>query len=242
MERVIYDRMRTLEADHWWFTGRRSVISAVLSDLRLPRNARILEAGCGVGGNIELLRRFGEVSALEPDAPSRAYVEARTGLAPSDGRLPDGLPYAPGSFDAVCAFDVVEHVDDDRGAVAALASLLAPGGRLVVTVPAFQWMWSRHDELHHHKRRYTKAEMVALLADAGLTPVKAGYFNTLLFPLAAAVRVLKRALGVTTEDDRMPPRTINALLHWLFSLERGLAVKGGLPFGLSILAVGQRPA
>src|SRR5436190_5925703 len=242
MERAAYDRMRVLETAHWWFLGRRHVLTRLLAGLALPPRARILEAGCGVGGNIEMLAGFGTVAAFEPDEPSRDYVGARTGVTPVEGFLPDRVPYKKKSFDAVCAFDVVEHVDDDRGAVAALADLVAPGGYLIVTVPAYQWMWSRHDEVHHHKRRYSKAGLMEVFETSGLTPVKVSHFNAVLFPLAAAVRLAKKLARIDSDDDQMPPAFVNTLLRRLFSLESGWLARHDLPFGLSIVAIAQRPA
>ncbi|HEY2661485.1 MAG TPA: methyltransferase domain-containing protein [Caulobacteraceae bacterium] len=242
MERLIYDRMRTLEGAHWWFVARRTILSRLIGDLPLPPRARLLEAGCGVGGNIDMLRAFGQVEAMEPDGPSRDYVRQRLDLQPADGRLPDGLPYEARSFDGVFALDVVEHVEDDRAALAALGELVAPGGFLFVTVPAYAWMWSRHDELHHHKRRYTKGQIQALIGATGLSLVRASYFNTLLFPVAAAVRVLKRVMGSESEDDRMPSPAVNGLLRGLFSLEGHWLAWARLPFGLSIVAIARREA
>lgn len=240
MERHVYDRMRGLEQSHWWFAGRREILGGLIGDLALAADARLLEVGCGVGGNVEMLRRFGRLEGLEPDAPSRAYVQARHGLALADGCLPDDLPYAPASFDAVFALDVVEHIDDDRAAVAALARLVASGGYLVLTVPAYDWMWSAHDLAHHHKRRYTRARLVELLARSGLTCVKASYFNTLLFPLAALVRLTKRLFRLTGDEDVTPPKMVNQLLRRLFSAEAGWLRRAGLPFGLSIVAIARR--
>ena len=240
MERVIYDRIRTLEVNHWWFTGRRRILTGLLEDLALPPHARIIEVGCGAGGNIEMLRAFGEVTAIEPDEESRAYVSQRLDMPVRHGLLPDGLGVGPGGFDAVCAFDVVEHVDDDDAAVKGLAGLVDPGGYLVITVPAYGWMWSHHDVLHHHKRRYRKAEIETLVRGAGLEVVRSTYFNTLLFPAAAAVRLAKKALRINTEDDAMPPRSINALLSGVFGAERGWLKRRSLPFGLSIIIIGRR--
>jgi SAM-dependent methyltransferase len=241
MERVIYDRLRALESTHWWFTARRKLIGQAIETCGLPANARILEAGCGTGGNIELLRRFGTVRAMEPDAVSRAYIGETYGLEVDDGLLPAGLPYAPGSFDLVCAFDVIEHVDDDGASLRSLGELLAPGGVLMVTVPAYQWMWSHHDELHHHKRRYTRGEFVRVVEGAGLSVAKATYFNTVLLPLAVGVRMTKRTLGLKSEDDRMPPPWLNRLLGGVFAAEAPLIRKGALPLGLSILVTAGRP-
>lgn len=240
MERVVYERMRELEQDHWWFVGRRKLLGRVLGGLGLPERAKILEVGCGVGGNLPLLGRFGEVQAMEPDAQSRGYIQDRLGRPVADGLLPDGVPFEAGAFDAVCSFDVIEHVDEDAASVARLAELAKPGGVVVATVPAYAWMWSRHDELHHHKRRYLKPEFEALFRAAGLTIVKASYFNTLLFPVAAAVRVAKRALGLSGEDDTMPPAWLNRMLTGVFGLEAAWVARSSLPFGLSILVVARR--
>jgi SAM-dependent methyltransferase len=240
MDRLIYDRIRELESDHWWFVGRRKVLRRLLRRLGPPAGARILEVGCGAGGNVPLLREFGAVAALEPDDESRAYASERLGLAIDTGLLPDGLPYDPESFDLVCAFDVVEHVDDDAGSVRALARLVKPGGAILTTVPAYPWMWSHHDVLHHHKRRYLLPAYRALFEAAGLKVESATYFNTLLFPLAAVQRTAKRLLGDNSADDAMPPTWLNKALAGVFSLEAPLAAGPGLPFGLSIAVIARK--
>ena len=242
MERVIYDRIRDLESQHWWFVARRRVLNRLIQRLAPPPQANILEVGCGAGGNIPLLQAYGPVTALEPDTDSRAYVAERFGIAVDGGLLPDGLTYDPASFDLICAFDVIEHVDDDAGSVAALAALLKDGGALLTTVPAYQWMWSHHDALHHHKRRYTLGQYRKLFAQAGLQVETAGYFNTLLFPLAAAQRVVKRWLKDESADDAMPSPWLNRTLTAIFGLEAGPASAGLLPFGVSIAVIARKPA
>jgi SAM-dependent methyltransferase len=243
VERAIYDRLREIEQDHWWFAGRRAVLTAEIGRLGLPENARILEAGCGTGGNLAMLQQFGQVSAIEPDAPSRAYAAERSGADVREGWLPNGLPELGGSFDMVCAFDVVEHVDDDRGAVAALAHQLKPGGKLVVSVPAYAWMWSAHDAAHHHKRRYVRGQMRELMEAAGLRVRRVTHFNTLLFPPIAAVRLFKTAMRREGgDDDALPPAPLNRLLGRLFAAEAGVLKAVDLPFGVSILAVAEKPA
>lgn len=240
MERVAYERMAELQGSHWWFSGRRAVLTRLIGQLPLPKSPRILEAGCGVGGNLAMLQSFGTVSALEPDADSRRHVLQTQGVTAKDGALPSELPWKPGSFDLTCAFDVIEHVEDDAGAIRALADMTAPGGRLVVTVPAYRWLWSRHDDIHHHKRRYRRSEMKALFEAAGLKIEKASYFNTLLFPLAAAVRLLGRLFGAHGGADTMPPAPVNALFSKLFAAEAGWVAKSSFPFGLSIVVIGKK--
>lgn len=243
MERAIYDRLREIEQDHWWFTGRRAVLTAELRRLGLPKDARLLEVGCGAGGNLAMLKAFGEVCAVEPDGPSREYAAAR-GLADvREGWLPGGIPDFGAPFDLACAFDVVEHVDDDAGAVAAMAAQLRPGGRLMVTVPAYAWMWSAHDAAHHHKRRYVRREVRRLIDGAGLKVRRITHFNTLLFPPIAAIRLANTALKKEGGDDEaLPSPAVNRLLGGLFGAERGLLAMTDLPFGVSILAVAEKPA
>ena len=243
MDRSAYDRMRFLQDNHWWFRGRRTILSGLIGALTLPHPAKVLEAGCGPGGNLTMLRRFGQVTGLEPDEASRAYASERMGVKVEGGMLPDGLPFEPASFDLVCAFDVIEHVDDDAGSVAALGRLLKVGGYLATTVPGQPWMWGQHDALHHHKRRYRLRDFRRLFDAAGLTVLKASYFNTLLFAPIAVVRLAKLALrSKSADDDSLPPEPINGLLGALFGAELHWLKHAPLPTGVSIVVIAQRLA
>lgn len=242
MERAIYDHLRDHDGEHWWFVARRRILGRLIQTLNLPDQPKILEVGCGAGGNIPLLKQFGDVQAVEPDAESRDCAAQRNGVPVHGGLLPDGLPLMPETFDLVCAFDVVEHVDDDRGALRALAKLAKPGGWVLTTVPAYQWLWSRHDELHHHKRRYVLPEYRALVEGAGLTIEGGTYFNTLLFPAAVAQRQVKRWRGDDSPDDAMPPKFLNRLLKSIFALEAPVVARSGLPFGMSIAVAARKDA
>jgi SAM-dependent methyltransferase len=242
MERAIYDQMRVLQEGHWWFAARREILAGEIARLPIPRPAQILEAGCGPGGNLAMLQRFGEVCAIEPDEASRTYAAERNGVEVKGGFLPQTAPDFGKAFDLVACFDVIEHVPDDAGAVARLAQYLKPGGFMVTTVPAYAWMWSDHDAAHHHKRRYALAPYRRLFEQAGLKVRRASHFNSVLFPPIAAVRLAKNAMGRTGGDEAMPPAPLNAALKSLFGLERALLRVGDLPFGVSILLIAEKPA
>lgn len=240
MERDVYDNMRRIERSHWWFRARREILSDQLEQFGLSKDARILEVGCGTGGNLPMLARYGAVTGMEPDAESREYAMEQTGISVLPGFLPGPLPDFGGPFDLVTAFDVIEHVDQDLDSVVALGDLLKPGGRMLTTVPAHPWMWSAHDAAHHHKRRYRKAEFLRLFQEAGLRLIKTSYFNTLLFPPIAAVRLVKRRAD--GGDDALPSATVNRLLTSVFAFEKHLLRMGSLPFGVSLLVAAERPA
>jgi SAM-dependent methyltransferase len=237
MERAVFDRMAEHDETHWWYVARRRILARLIArEARLPADARILEIGCGTGHNFGMLRRFGRLEAVELDAHARALASRRLGHAVIEARLPE-LAGVGRDFHLVAMLDVLEHVDDDVGALRAAADRLAQGGKILLTVPAFQWMWSAHDVAHHHKRRYSRTALRRVASKAGLETKKIGYFNSLLFPVAVAARTAGRLLGRDSSDDRMPPGLVNALLGAVFGLERHLVGRVPLPPGLSLFAL-----
>jgi SAM-dependent methyltransferase len=240
MERAVFDRMAEIDSEHWWFSARRDIIAGLIErQAALGRRLRILEVGCGTGSNLELLKRYGEVDAIEPDDPARALASARSGIAVKGGLLPDGVKLDDGAYDLIVLLDVLEHIPDDKGTLAALRSKLAPGGKLMVTVPAAPWMWSAHDLAHHHHRRYTAKTLTDVFQAAGFKVRYRSHFNTILFPLIAAARIAGKLLRRGGGDDAIPPRPVNKLLKSLFGAERHLVGRAALPFGVSLALVAE---
>lgn len=235
-----YLEMADTEARHWWFVGRRMILSRLLKSLHLPPNASILEVGSGTGGNLKMLSTFGHVSAMEMDATARSICSEKTGgqFDVRPGSCPKNIPFENQKFDLICMFDVLEHIDEDVETLTALKALLADGGRILITVPAYRWLLSAHDEFLHHKRRYSKLEFRQKIAAAGFHLSKVSYFNTILFPIAALVRLKDRLLGNTKPTGgSVPPPLLNDLLTTLFGSERFFLAKMGFPFGVSLLGV-----
>jgi SAM-dependent methyltransferase len=181
MERVVYDQMAELDERHWWYKARREVLAALIRRLApLPPGGQILEIGCGTGHNLPMLSGFGHVDALELDDAMRGLAEKRLGREIMRAPLPEIADVPDRRYDLIGAFDVIEHIDDDHAAVASIATKLKPGGKFVMTVPAHAWMWSAHDVVNHHKRRYSKRSLKALITGSPLHLDRVGYFNSLL--------------------------------------------------------------
>jgi SAM-dependent methyltransferase len=238
MERVVYEQMAELDQRHWWYRARREVLAALIRrSVRPPPNARILEIGCGTGHNLAMLGEFGKVDALELDEEARALAEKRLGREVMSAPLPELAGVRERHYDLIGAFDVIEHIDDDRAALASIAARLKPGGKLVVTVPAHQWMWSAHDVVNHHKRRYSKRALKQLIEASPLRLEAIGHFNSLLFPVAVAQRLASKLSGKEDADLKLPPAPLNAALERTFAAERHLIGRLPLPPGLSLFAV-----
>ena len=238
MERAVFDRMAAHDGQHWWYTARRRILhDVIVREISLPARPHILEVGCGTGHNFDMLRQFGELDALEIDDPAREIAQIRLGREVGTAPLP-ALPGVPDAhYDLVALLDVLEHVEDDEGALRGIARKLAPGGRVLITVPANPWMWSAHDTVHHHHRRYTQGTLSAVAARAGFAVQTLSHFNSLLFPLAAALRIAGKAAGKTSSDDAMPGPVLNGLFDTVFGLERHLVGRVPMPVGVSLLAI-----
>ena len=242
MERKVYEQMAQLDQRHWWFTARRRILAELIERVaRPPKDARILELGAGTGHNLAMLSRFGKVEASELDPIARELASERLGREVKEAALPDLSMFPAGSYDLIALLDVLEHVPDDKGSLAAIRTRLKPGGALLLTVPANPWMWSAHDVAHHHHRRYRKGEIERLGKAAGFEIELLSPFNSLLFPPIAAVRLAGKLTGKDDSDDAMPGALVNRALDTVFGLEKSLIGRVPMPFGVSLVAVLRRP-
>ena len=226
------DEYAAVDRDHWWFAGRRAAVLAALRRF-LPSGSRLIDVGAGTGGlSLELTRDY-RVTAADPSPGAVAIARSRgldvIQMAP-DEPLPSG-------FDAACAFDVLEHVDDDLALARTLAAAVRPGGLVAVTVPAYRWLWSSMDELGGHRRRYRLRQLVDLMAAAGIQRLHATYFNTVLFPAL----VMGHLVGLPRRGHELdaPPAPVNWVLSTVFRGESGVTRRCPLPFGGSILYIGK---
>jgi SAM-dependent methyltransferase len=243
MDSTFAARYAELERRHWWFRARRCVLKALLAaDAPARPGLKVLEIGCGPGANLrEVYPEGAELSAVEPDRgnaelagrESRAHVLTGTAEA-----LPDAVRNA--TFDLICLFDVLEHLEDDGAAVRELSKLLRPGGILAATVPAFASLWGRQDVVSRHFRRYTRRALIRLLHTEGVEIVRATYFNTFLFlPVAVsrwAAQPRRASPGETRVDFDFDPAWARQILYRVFSAEAALLPRVSFPFGVSVYA------
>jgi SAM-dependent methyltransferase len=228
------------EDRHWWYRGRRTVLERVIASLALPPDARILDAGCGSGRNMIELARHGSVTGVELSRTSVEVARSRGSGEVIEGSVIE-LPFERDSFELAVSLDVIEHLEDDLGALRELRRVVVPGGLLLLTVPAYPWLWSGHDEINHHHRRYTRRALQNVARQAGWDQVRTTYFNSLLLPVAIILRLLERVNTRTTEsslDLWVPPAPLNWLLERPLALEASMIGLGGrIPAGLSLLSL-----
>lgn len=238
MECQIIEYMAKGQDNHWWFQGRASIIDTMITKTFGSQHLRILEIGSGTGACIPILTKHGDVTVIEPDPICRKYLTRKFNITAIPGRVPDDIPIFQHKFDLICLFDVLEHIDEDDLSLLALKDLLTPNGRIMITVPAYQWLWSPLDELSHHKRRYNAMQLKNVIKKAKLNSDQMTYFNTFLFPLAFIARRFDRTMNRNkTSGYEVPHSIINSFFKFIFSIEKYFLTIFNLPFGLSLLAI-----
>ena len=243
MQPYEYESMHAQELRHWWFRGRRRLLVDLLRGVAGARagSLRILDYGCGTGGNILAYTSLGTVVGIEPDGVAVRLANQRGG-AEYCRTTGTRLPFRQGSFDAVVASDVLEHIEDDAEAVSEITRVLRPGGAAIISVPAHQWLFSEHDTALHHFRRYSKSAIRDLLERSGLRVSRLSYWNAALFPAVCAHRLLGkwRRANQPHSDTVSAPWLLNETLAGLLTIESAVTHRIGLPWGVSLVAVAER--
>jgi SAM-dependent methyltransferase len=243
MDPTAYEVVHELEESHWFFVARRRILSRLLDDLLVGvHQPRILDVGCGTGATMGFLEHYGGVTGIDisPKAVEYCREQGRSQLCLADGA---GMPFADSSFDLVTALDLLEHLEDESAGLREIWRVLKYGGRAVLFVPAYGFLWSDFDLYSGHHRRYTRSQLVERVEEAGLELAKVSYFNTVLFPLVWGVRTAKNLVGrwrPVSSDLDLPHGGLNGVLARVFGLESSLIERGGLPFGVSLLCVARK--
>jgi SAM-dependent methyltransferase len=238
-----YTTLDSVQERHWWYTARRSILEKVLQRVHAEGvpNGTLYDLGCGVGANLPVLEKFGPTVGVDMSAEAIDFCRrrGRSNVTQANLNLLEGIPDGSGSV--VVLADVIEHLDDERPCLQAAYRTLAPGGVLLVTVPAYMFLWGPADELNHHKRRYTASRLRRVI-EPDFRIEHLTYFNTLLFGLVAAGRfgeILFKRGGDDTA--KLPPTPLNQALATVFGLEAGIVPRRRLPFGVSLLCVARKP-
>ncbi len=243
MKHEFREAMARLEDDHWWFRARRDILDSAVARF-VGKSDLALTVGVGITREAEMLAKRTRLVAID-----RARIDSRCREVALPAQADaTAIPFGDSVFDAVFIFDVLEHVDEEAKVLSEIRRVLRPGGALLVTVPAFMFLYGLQDEVSEHKRRYRRRPLVALLRQSGFRVDYASYFNTLLFPPIAAVRVFRRlfprepapARNGASDFDLRLPGVLESALQKLFALERHAIGNAALPFGISIFCAAKR--
>jgi len=242
MKEELYETFYKIENRHWWFLARKSVIASLLDRwLSLNKGSLVCDVGCGTGSILEYLSARYTACGVDNSSLAVQFCSMRGLTNVSKGTV-DDLAHGGQRFDLITFFDVIEHIEDDVEVLKKAFGLLRNGGHVLITVPAFQFLWSKHDEINEHKRRYTTKELAQKLQSVGFEVRRISYYNTILFPAAVLSRVFSKALRCSTSGElKVPPAVVNKILFSLFSLERFFLPHVPFPFGLSIVCLAMKP-
>jgi SAM-dependent methyltransferase len=244
MQQHTYAIMNRVEDSHWWYVGRRAILESFLEDIVRKtkiQNPHILDVGCGTGGNLEMLEKFGAAEGVDVSDDALEFCKSK-GLKVHKG-LAEKLPFADESFDVVTALDVVEHLDDDIAGLKEMHRVLKSGGKTLIFVPAFMWLWGVQDDVSNHRIRYTKKQIVERLQKAGFEIERATYANWTFFAPILAGRTLMKITGIKPEsENNVNVSALNGVFGKLFGAEKFWLKNFDFPFGVSIVIVAKKAA
>lgn len=246
MDISMYQDFYNLEEKHWWFIGRRKIVFSIL-DKYLPNKnqSRILDVGCGTGSTLKELEKYGHATGVDVSEEAVKFCKLR-GCRNVYKIDRQGLFFEDEMFDLVVALDVIEHITDDCAALSEYYRVTKEDGILLLTVPAYGFLWGAHDEINHHKRRYIANELKNKVKKTGFAVEKLTYFNTFLFPFVLLTRMGQRVTKMVNSgykprsDLKLYPSGINNVPEAIFSLEERLLRKHNLPYGVSLLCVAKK--
>jgi SAM-dependent methyltransferase len=235
MYRIFFE----IQKKHWWFVSKKKIVLDTIDRyLKKDKNANVLDIGCGSGLMLNALEEIGHTYGMDMSDEAIDFSKEIFDGNVAQGALPDQVPYEDNFFSLITALDIIEHIDRDVDSLKVMRNLLAPEGKIIITVPAYMFLWSSFDEINEHKRRYTLTELKTKLIQTGFTIEKISYYNTLLFPVVFVVRMLNNILKRDGASDiDMPSPPVNFILGKIFGFEKYLLRFLNLPFGVSIIAV-----
>ena len=241
MDGKAYKEMIELQEKHWWFVARRDVIQSFMKlHMNESSTSKVLEIGCGVGGNVGLLSQSGNYLGIDMHRPAIDYCSEKFPHSNFQCTRVEDIPheFSSNKFDSIYFLDVLEHIEDQNAILNSTQNYLTQSGKILLTVPAFEFLWSPHDDFVHHVRRYTKNGLIKTLEEAGYKVERISYFNSILFPLALiqrlGMKLLKKKLSAHLST---PPGVVNWLFKVIFTQEAWILKSTNLPVGLSIMAV-----
>jgi SAM-dependent methyltransferase len=240
MMRHTYAILYQIEESHWWHRGRRRIIASFVEEICSnfkKRRPRILDVGCGTGGNLSLLSQYGDAEGVDVSPDALDFCRAR-GLENVKLGAAEELPYEQGRFDLVTALDVVEHLDDDVAGLREIRRVLKPDGRLLIFVPTFMFLWGVQDDVSHHRRRYRLPELQRVVEKAGFEVERATYANITFFLPILLGRKLMSLTGMRTDsENNINVSALNGIFGWIFGAESRVLRYLNFPFGVSGLCV-----
>jgi len=243
MKEHTYPIMFRIEQSHWWYAGRRKILASFIEDICsrvTDRRPRILDVGCGTGANLLMLSKFGDAEGVDVSEDALAFCRER-GLENVKLGAAEQLPYEDGTFDLVTALDVVEHLDDDLAGLREMRRVLRPGGRVLLFVPTFMFLWGLQDDVSNHRRRYRMPELGRVLEQAGFEIERTTYANITFFMPILAMRKLMRLTGIKAEsENNINVSALNGVLARMLGAESLLLRYANIPFGVSGLCVARK--